>query len=136
MRPKRAGRIAAVLVAGAAGLTIPVSSAIAQTAAPAVAWGTTASAPAGTLGELFGVAAASPQEVLAVGGDNPGQPPTQVLTHPYAERWNGTAWHVTPVALGSVYPDQAAELTGAAAVAPGDTWAVGSVSDLSSLASK
>ena len=66
----RAGRVATVLgavcaaglgAAGAAGAATP-------SPAPTVAWGTTSSAPAGALGELFGVAAASPADVLAVGG--------------------------------------------------------------------
>jgi hypothetical protein len=122
MKLKRAGRVAAVLAAVCgAGL----SSAGAAAATQTVAWGTTNSAPAGALGELFGVAAASRTEVLAVGGFNPGQPPTAVLTNPYAERWNGTAWARTPVPLGQVYPSQAAQLNGAAAVGPGDSWAVG-----------
>ena len=135
MKPKHTGRIAAVLaVSCMAGL----SSTGALAATQAVAWGTTPSAPAGALGELFGVAAASPTEVLAVGGYNPGHPPTAVLTNPYAERWNGTAWSATPVPLGQVYPQavQAARLNGAAAVAAGDAWAVGTVSDQSSFASR
>ena len=126
MRLNRAGRVVAVLAAVCgAGL----SSAGAAAATQTVAWGTTNSAPAGALGELFGVAAASRTEVLAVGGFNPGQPPTAVLTNPYAERWNGTAWAATPVPLGQVYLSQAAQLNGAAAVGPGDGWAVGTISN-------
>jgi hypothetical protein len=76
--------------------------------------------------------------VLAVGGYNPGQPPTAVLTRPYAERWNGTGWSATSVPLGPVYPvsSQAAQLNGVADIAPGNGWAVGTVSDVSSLASQ
>ena len=92
-----------------------------------MAWGTTSSAPAGARGELFGVAAASSADVLAVGGYNPGQPPTEVLTSPYAEHWTGGGWSATRVPLGQVYPsaEQAAQLNGVAEVAPGDGWAVG-----------
>jgi hypothetical protein len=136
MNLKRAGRVVIVLgaVCGAG-----LSSAAAATTSQTVAWGTTSSAPAGSRAELFGVASASAADVLAVGGFNPGQPPTAVLTKPYAERWNGTGWTATRVPLGSVYPPpavQAAQLTGVADIAPGDGWAVGSVSDISSLASK
>jgi hypothetical protein len=132
---KRAARIAVVLSAACvAGLNGAGAVAATQT----VAWGTTSSAPAGALGALFGVAAASRAEVLAVGGYNPGQPPTAVLTRPYAERWNGTGWSATRVPLGPVYPSavQAAQLNGVAAAGPGDGWAVGTVSDTSSLASQ
>jgi len=132
---KRAGRIAAVLAAlCGAGL----GNAWAAAASQPVAWGTTSSAPAGALGELFGVAAASSSDVLAVGGFNPGKPPTAVLTKPYAEHWTGGGWSATSVPLGVVYPsgEQAAQLNGVTEVAPGDGWAVGTVSDLSSLASR
>jgi hypothetical protein len=102
-----------------------------------VAWGTTASAPAGYLGTLTGVAAATPTDVWAVGAYNPDKPASQVLDQPYAEHWNGTSWTATPVAAPSLYGDhQAAELTGAAPVGPGDAWAVGDVSDLWSTASQ
>ena len=135
MNLKRASRVAAALAAVCgAGL----GQAGAAAASQPVAWGTTASAPAGSLGELFGVAAASPADVLAVGGDNPGKPPTAVLTRPYAEHWAGSGWTATSVPLGSVYPsgEQAAQLNGVAEAAPGDGWAVGTVSDISSLSSK
>jgi hypothetical protein len=87
---------------------------------------------------LFGVAAASPTDVLAVGGFNPGETPTAVLTRPYAEHWAGAAWEATSVPLGRVYPagQQAAQLNGVTEPAPGNGWAVGTVSDLSSLASQ
>src|SRR5712691_3389945 len=136
MNLKRAGREAAVLAAvSGAGLG---NAAAAAAASQTVAWGTTSSAPAGALGELFGVAAASSADVLAVGGYNPGQPPTAVLTRPYAEHWTGGGWSATSVPLGQVYPsgEQAAQLNGVAEVAPGDGWAVGTVSDTSSLASR
>ena len=133
MSLRREGR--AVLVLGAV-CAAGLGSAGAAAASTTVAWGTTSSAPAGALGELFGVAAASAADVLAVGGYNPGQPPTAVLTRPYAEHWNGTGWTATNVPLASVYPGQAAQLNGVADVAPGDGWAVGSVSDPSSLASQ
>jgi hypothetical protein len=149
-----AGRVMAVLAGVAvAGLGSVASSAAAVSppvagpgnAAPSaaavsqpVAWGTTSSAPAGAFGELFGVAAASADDVLAVGGDNPGQPPTAVLTTPYAEHWNGSQWSATSVPLGQVYPpgEQAAQLNGVTEPAPGDGWAVGTVSDPSLLASR
>ena len=133
MNVKRAGRAAAVLAAVCgAGL----ANGGAAAASRAVAWGTTSSAPAGARGQLFGVAAASSADVLAVGGYNPGQPPTAVLTKPYAEHWTGSGWSATRVPLGPVYPsgEQAAQLNGVAEVAPGDGWAVGTVFDTSSLA--
>jgi hypothetical protein len=150
MKLKRTGRIVTVLAAacgaglsgagasaGASAAASAAGSAAGSAATQAVAWGTTNSARAGALGELFGVAAASPADVLAVGGDNPGQPPTAVLTSPYAEHWNGTGWTATPVPLGTVYPSgQAAQLNGVADIAPGDGWAVGTVSDPSSFASQ
>jgi hypothetical protein len=134
MNPNRAGRAVAVLIAVCgAGL----GSTWAAAASQPVAWGTTSSAPAGARGQLFGVAAASSSDVLAVGGYNPGQPPTAVLTKPYAEHWNGSGWTATHVPLGTVYPSgQAAQLNGVTEVAPGDGWAVGTVSDPSSFASR
>ncbi len=135
MNYKRAGRFVAVLAAVCgAGLGSAPAGAASQT----VAWGTTSSAPAGALGQLFGVAAASSADVLAVGGYNPGEPPTAVLTRPYAEHWNGGGWSATSVALGKVFPsgEQAAQLNGVTEVAPGDGWAVGTVSNPSSLASR
>jgi hypothetical protein len=59
-----------------------------------VAWGTTIRAPAGTLAQLFGVAAVPGQE-WAVGGYNPGVAPSAVLTSPCAEHWDGMAWTAT-----------------------------------------
>jgi hypothetical protein len=134
MKARRVGRAAAVLAAVCgAGLGGTWAAAAAQP----VAWGTTVSAPAGARGQLFGVAAASSSDVLAVGGFNPGQPPTALLTKPYAEHWNGTGWSATRVPLGTVYPSgQAAQLNGVTEVAPGDGWAVGTVSDPASFASK
>src|SRR5215471_7441214 len=135
MKLKRAGRVVAVLAAAwGAGLGSAGAAAASQT----VAWGTTTSAPAGALGQLFGVAAASRTDVLAVGGFNPGQPPTAVLIRPYAEHWTGAAWSATSVPLGQVYPSgqQAAQLNGVTEPAPGIGWAVGMVSDTSSVASQ
>src|SRR5580704_19132004 len=111
MNPKRAGRVFAALAAVCgAGLGNTWAAAASQP----VAWGTTSSAPAGARGQLLGLAAASSADVLAVGGYNPGQPPTAVLTRPYAEHWNGSGWSATSVPLGSVYPapTQAAQLNG------------------------
>jgi hypothetical protein len=134
MNPKRAARAVAVLAAACgAGLGNTWAAAAPQP----VAWGTTISAPAGARGELFGVAAASSADVLAVGGSNPGQPPTALLTRPYAEHWNGSGWSATHVPLGGVYPSgQATQLNGVTEIAPGDGWAVGTVSDPSSFASR
>jgi hypothetical protein len=135
MNVKRARRVVAVLAAACgAGLGSAGAAAASQT----VAWGTTTSAPAGALGQLFGVAATSAADVLAVGGFNPGQPPTAVLTRPYAEHWTGAAWSATSVPLGQVYPSgqQAAQLNGVTEPAPGNGWAVGTVSDTASLASQ
>jgi hypothetical protein len=139
MNPRRTGRSVAVLAAVCAielG-NVGAAAAASQTVkAQTVAWGTTSSAPAGTLGELFGVAAASPADALAVGGFNPGQPPTEVLTKPYAEHWTGAGWTATSVPLAAVYQTQTAQLNGVAEAAPGDGWAVGTVSDSASLASQ
>jgi hypothetical protein len=137
MNMTRAGQVIAVLAAVAgAGLGNAASSAAATS--PTVAWGTASSAPAGSPGELLGVAAASAGDALAVGGDNPGQPPTALLTRPYAEHWNGSQWSVTSVPLGPVYPsgEQTAQLNGVTEVAPADGWAVGTVADPSSLSSR
>lgn len=134
MKARRAGRAVAVLAAVCgAGLGTTWAAAAAQP----VAWGTTVSAPAGARGQPFGVAAASSSDVLAVGGFNPGQPPTALLTKPYAEHWNGSGWSATRVPLGTVYlSGQAAQLNGVTEVAPGDGWAVGTVSDPASLSSR
>src|SRR5215471_5843023 len=133
MSLKRAWRAAmAAAVACSAGLGASAAFAASAT----VAWGTTTSAPAGSLANLFGVSASSSSDVLAVGGYNPGEPPTALLTRPYAEHWNGRGWTATTVSLGSVYSGQAARLNGVAEAAAGDGWAVGTVSDPSSLASQ
>jgi hypothetical protein len=134
MKARRAGRAVAVLAAVCgAGLGNTWAAASPQP----VAWGTTVSAPAGARGQLFGVAAASASDVLGVGGFNPGQPPTAVLTKPYAEHWNGTGWTTTRVPLATVYPSgQEAQLNGVTEVAPADGWAVGTVQDPSSPASR
>src|SRR5262249_61560968 len=108
----------------------------AAAASATVAWGTTTSAPAGTLANLFGVAASSSSDVLAVGGYNSGESPTALLTRPYAEHWNGSGWSATTVPLAPVYSVQAAQLNGVTEVAAGDGWAVGTVRDPSSLASQ
>jgi len=126
----------AAMVAGvvcAAGLAASAAAAASTT----VAWGTTTSAPAGTRAGLFGVAAASSSDVLGVGGYNPGESPTALLTRPYAEHWNGSGWSATTVPLAPVYSGgQAAQLNGVAEVAAGDGWAVGTVADPSSFASQ
>jgi hypothetical protein len=132
MNVKRAGRAIAVLAAVCgAGLGSAGAAAASQAT---VAWGTTTSAPAGVLGQLFGVATASSTDVLAVGGYNPGGTPTAVLTRPYAEHRSGAEWHATNVPLGQIYPagEQAAQLNGVTEPAPGNGWAVGTVSNLSS----
>ena len=134
MKAGRARRATAVL---AAMCVTGLGSTWAAAASQPVAWGTTRSAPAGARGQLLGVAAASSSDVLAVGGFNPGQPPTALLTKPYAEHWNGSGWSATRVPLGAVYPSgQAAQLNGVTEVAPGDGWAVGTVSDPASFASR
>ena len=146
MGTARSSVLDAVLRAIAVGFSVAIvcaaaaspSTAAGVAASPTVAWGTTSSAAAGKLGELFGVAAASSTDLLAVGGYNPGQRPTALLTQPYAEHWNGSAWGATSVPLKSVYPSgqQTAQLNGVTDVAPGDGWAVGTVSDTSSLSSE
>jgi hypothetical protein len=133
--PTRSGAVGAVLVA----LTVGTAFAppVAAASSGVVAWGTTASAPAGFRGTLLGVAAAGSGDVWAVGADNPDSSVAQWFDRPYAEHWNGTSWTATPVAAPSLYGSgQAAELTGASAVGPGEAWAVGDVSDQSSLASQ
>jgi hypothetical protein len=133
MTLKQTGR-AAIVVGVVCG--IGLASAGAAAASTTAAWGTTTSAPSGTRAQLFGVAAATASDVLAVGGYNPGESPTAVLTRPYAEHWNGSGWTATGVPLKPVYSSQNAQLNGVTEVAHNDGWAVGTVSDLSSLASQ
>src|SRR5262245_578223 len=118
----------AAMVAGVV-CSAGLAGSAATAASTTVAWGTTTSAPAGTLADLFGVAASSSSDVLAVGGYNPGESPTAVLTRPYAEHWNGSGWTATTVPLASVYSAQAAQLNGVAEVAAGDGWAAGTLRD-------
>jgi hypothetical protein len=59
-----------------------------------------------------------------------------VLIRPYAEHWDGTAWAATTVPLGQVFASQLVKLQAAAAVGPGDAWAVGHVDDIGSLAAR
>ena len=138
----RSGVLGVLPRAAATGFSVAIVCAVAASpstaASPTVAWGTTSSAPAGKLGQLFGVAATSSTDVLAVGGFNPGQAPTALLTQPYAEHWNGSSWGATTVPLRPVYPSgqQTAQLNGVTAIAHGNGWAVGTVSDTSSLASQ
>lgn len=117
-------------------MLLAAGAALGPASAAEIAWGTTTSAPAGTRAELFGIAAAAPDDVWAVGGFNPGQPPTAVLIRPYAEHWDGTAWAATPVPLGQVFASQLVNLRSATAISPGDAWAVGHVDDISSLAAR
>src|SRR5260370_15521128 len=113
MRLRRAGRAAMVAgVVGGAGLAASAATAASTT----VAWGTTTSAPAGTLADLFSVAASSSSDVLAVGGYNPGESPTALLTRPYAEQWNGSGWTAATVPLASAYSPQTAPLKAGAAL--------------------
>lgn len=131
-RAAETGFLVAVVCAAAA--SMPGAAAAAGT----VAWGTTKSAPSGTLGELFGVAAASSTDALAAGGFNPGEAPTALLTRPYAEHWTGSGWSATSVPLATVYPSgqQTAQLNGVTERTVGDGWAVGTVADTSSYASQ
>lgn len=138
MRDFRRGRRTICVLAGAS-LVCAAGTGTAAAASSTVAWGTTTSAPSGARAELFGVAvaAAAPGDALAVGGYNPGAPPTAVLTTPYAEHWNGTAWAATPVPLTPVYPhSQNAQLEGITVTGPSDGWAVGHVDNVASLASQ
>ena len=100
MRFRQTRRIAVML--GAVGAAVLATTGVAA-AASTVAWGTTSSAPAGARAQLFGVATTSATDVLAVGGFNPGEFPSGVLTRPYAEHWNGSAWTATSVPLGLLY---------------------------------
>src|SRR5207249_3817467 len=109
MKARRAGRAVAVLAA-ACGAVLGTTWAAA--APQPVAWGTTSSAPAGARGQLLGVAAASASDVLAVGGVNPGQPPTALVLH-----WNGSAWRQVSVpGIGAL---------DAVTTAPGRVWIAG-----------
>lgn len=130
--------VALVAAATASGLSVSPAATAAPSPPPVtVAWGTTPSAPAGARGELFG-AAAVPGQAWAVGGTNPGIAPTSGLTSPYAEHWDGRRWTATPVSVPTIYPGgaQTAQLEGAAAISGTDAWAVGSVKNRSSLASR
>lgn len=120
-------RASAALIGGLLG----GASALAETA-----WGTLPSPDAGTRTQLFGVAALGPGATVAVGAYNPGQAPTKVLTQPFAQRWDGSAWQPTPVALPPAYPSQAARLASAAAISASQAWAVGHVEDVGSLSSQ
>lgn len=135
---KSAAALAAMaLVAICAQPASAARSSAATSSGPVVAWGTTVSALAGYRATLSGVAAASPSDVWAVGAYNPDSSVAQWFDKPYAEHWNGASWTATPVTAPSLYgASQAAELTGAASVGPGEAWAVGDVSDQSSLASQ
>ncbi len=126
------------VVAAMLSLAVLPSAATAANAAPApaVAWGTTPSAPAGAMAQLFGVAAAAPDDAVAVGGYNPGAPPTAVLTRPYAEHWDGVAWSATPVPVPVRYAQQGTRLEAATAPGRADAWAVGHLDDLGSLAAR
>jgi hypothetical protein len=110
------------LVVAAVVVTVGFADGPAGAAGGVVAWGTTSSAAAGARAELFGVGAAAPGDVWAVGGYNPGRSPSLVLTSPYAEHWRGTAWTATRVPLSAVYPSarQAAQLEGAVAIGSAD----------------
>jgi hypothetical protein len=102
-----------------------------------LAWGTTVSPAAGTRAELFATTAPASTQVWAVGGYNPGQPPTAVLTHPYAQQWDGNAWTAVEVPRPALYASQSTQLEGVAATTgAGDVWAVGHADDLGSLASR
>ncbi len=127
---------AARVVALSAGACVSLGGTDAIAAEPEIAWGTTISAAAGTRAELFGVSAAAADSVWAVGGFNPGLPPTAVLTRPYAEHWDGASWTATPVPLPTLYSSQSAQLQGVSSAAPTDVWAVGHVDDIASLASR
>lgn len=119
----------------AAAIVLPALAWPAPAAAAApVAWGRTDPAPAGSRAELFGIAAAAPDAVFAVGGTNPGEVPTAVLTRPYAARWDGASWTTTPLDAPVLYAAQSARLEGAAMLGPDDGWAVGHVDDVASLA--
>ena len=96
--------LSAVAAVGQVVAEVPVDTGSSGTTSSAVAWGTTVSAPAGARGQLFGTTAPAPGDVWAVGGSNPGQPPTAVLTTPYAEHWTGTAWSATTLTVPRVYP--------------------------------
>jgi hypothetical protein len=119
---------------------LAVAAALAWAPAPAraeTAWGSTTSAPAGTRADMFATTAASGTDVWAVGGYNPGEPPTAVLTQPYAQHWDGAAWAATPVPLVPTYATQSARLSAVASIAGSShAWAVGHVDDVGSLASQ
>lgn len=68
---------------------------------------------------LYAVAALSPTDVWAVGGQEKG------FVHPLAEHWDGHAWHLVPVPdLAPGVSDDTA-LRGIVALSARDVWAVG-----------
>lgn len=83
------------------------------------AWKAQTSAdPGGTNGtDLYGVAAASPRNLWAVGGYDT----TSATTQPLVERWNGRTWKVQP----TLHPPGASDLFDVAATSSTDVWAVG-----------
>jgi hypothetical protein len=90
-----------------------------------------------TLNVLSGVAAASPNDIWAVGyatdsGPNPNFSPFLVDTHTLIEHWNGSQWSIVPspnpgmpVALLPGVVTTLNVLNGVAAVSPNNVWAVG-----------
>ncbi len=85
------------------------------------AWSIVASPNIGSVdNELFGVVSIAPNDAWAVGEEASGSD-----YHTLTEHWNGSTWSVVP----SPDPDSSAgynpELTGVAALANNDVWAVG-----------
>jgi hypothetical protein len=105
-----------------------------STAEPA--WGTLSVPAIGSRAQFFGSTVAAPGQALAVGAYNPGETPSQVLTRPHAQHWNGLMWQATAIPLGQVYPNQSARLAGASSDGDGQAWAVGYVEDVGSLSSR
>ena len=99
-------------------------------------WVDTAVPKAGTRAQFFGITVPSAGQALAVGAYNPGETPTQVLTRPHAQWWNGSAWQALPVPLSPVFTNQAVRLSAAASTADGLAWAVGYVENPASLDSR
>jgi hypothetical protein len=99
------------------------SNATAGVPACTLSWSVVPSAPI-TSGELFAVAASTPDDAWAVGGPSDwgsGPPPTALTEH-----WDGTQWSVV------ASPEVTGVLEGVAVAAHDDVWAVGELGSFTS----
>jgi hypothetical protein len=87
-------------------------------------WSVVPSPDSGSGGSsLYGVAAAAPNDIWAVGAGGEGTDPG-LQSQPLIEHWNGTAWSLIP---SPALPTGRGYLKDVAVVNAGDVWAVGSV---------